>query len=97
MTRKSTGSVCCGLNAHLNIVLFFLLGFGLHYVPQPPVTIWSRVLPCLIFEQIFIHIRRLLSIKNIKKLSNKLFAELFSLQTLSPVSFTLTVQDFTEK
>ena len=53
----------------------------------------------LIFEQIFIHIRRSLSIKNIKKLSNKLFAELFSLQTLSPVSFTLTVlgvQDFTE-
>ena len=53
----------------------------------------------LIFEQIFIHIRRSLNIKNIKKLSNKSFAELFSLQTLSPVSFTLTVpgvQDFTE-
>ena len=60
----------------------FLLGFGSHKLPQPPVTISSRMLSCLIFDQIFTHIHGSLSINNIQKLSNNFFAELFNLQTL---------------
>ena len=63
-------------------ISFFLVGFGSHSIPQSPVTVLSRMLSCLIFDQIFIHIHRPLSIKDIKKLSNDLFAELFNLQTL---------------
>ena len=43
------------------------------------------MLSCLILDQIFIHINRSLSINNIKKLSNNLFAELFNLQ--NPVTY----------
>ena len=39
------------------------------------------MLSCLIFDQIFIHIHRSLTINDIKKLSSNLFAELFKLQT----------------
>ena len=76
------------------ISFYFLLGFGSHSIPQSPVTVLSRMLSCLIFDQIFIHIHRSLSINDIKKLSNDLFAELFNLQTLKPISFTLTIPGF---
>ena len=70
---------CCELNAHLKYR--FLEGFGSHPIPQSPVTFLSRMLSFLIFDQIFIHIHRSLSINDIKKLSNDLFSELFNLQT----------------